>query len=163
MSFSKKELIAYEKLIRALLLDDLYDIVDVVRKDASNERLKIVEARIEELEKIPPTIPAAEDLNKELEDKLNENTPLGYSFLSILGVVISLAALLMFKDGDKPLVFRLLSLGLFCFFLQGIIYGCTPVRGGNLHKKAYPKVFIITEAFYLLLGLGSFIASFGLW
>ncbi len=116
MSFSKKELIAYEKIIRALPLDDLYDIVDVVRKDASNERLKIVEARIEELEKIPPTIPAAEDLNKELEDKLNENTPLGYSFLSILGVVIFLAALLMFKDGDKPLVFRLSSLGLFCFF-----------------------------------------------
>ena len=118
MSFSKKELIAYEKIIRALPLDDLYDIVDVVRKDASNERLKIVEARIEELEKIPPTIPAAEDLNKKLEDKLNENTPLGYSFLSILGVVISLAALLMFKDGDKPLVFRLLSLGLFCFFTR---------------------------------------------
>ena len=116
MSFSKKELIAYEKIIRALPLDDLYDIVDVVRKDASNERLKIVEARIEELEKIPPTIPAAEDLNKELEDKLNENTPLGYSFLSILGVVISLAALLMFKDGDKPLVFRLLSLALINLF-----------------------------------------------
>ena len=120
MSFSKKELIAYEKIIRALPLDDLYDIVDVVRKDASNERLKIVEARIEELEKIPPTIPAAEDLNKELEDKLNENTPLGYSFLSILGVVMSLAALLMFKDGDKPLVFRLLSLGLFCFFYKAL-------------------------------------------
>ena len=80
MSFSKKELIAYEKIIRALPLDDLYDIVDVVRKDASNERLKIVEARIEELEKIPPTIPAAEDLNKELEDKLNENTPLATLF-----------------------------------------------------------------------------------
>ena len=56
----------------------------------------------------------------DLTESLNENTPLGYSFLSILGVVMSLAALLMFKDGDKPLVFRLLSLGLFCFFYKAL-------------------------------------------
>ena len=41
---------AYEEHIRKLPLDELYDILDIIRKDSSPERIQIVEARIQELE-----------------------------------------------------------------------------------------------------------------
>lgn len=48
--FTVEYLKNYEKQIRQLPLDELYEIMDIIRKDESSERRKIVERRIRELD-----------------------------------------------------------------------------------------------------------------
>ena len=68
---NKALLKAYEEQIRTLPLDELYEVLDIIKKDPSRERIDIVEKRIRELEGLPeneepqefqeitPTIPQA--------------------------------------------------------------------------------------------------------
>lgn len=46
----KEYLKAYEEQIRTLPLDELYDVIDIIKRDPSRERIDIVEKRIQELE-----------------------------------------------------------------------------------------------------------------
>lgn len=46
----KNYLKAYEEQIQTLSLDELYDVIDIIKRDPSRERIDIVEKRIQELE-----------------------------------------------------------------------------------------------------------------
>ena len=46
----KEYLKAYEEQIQTLPLDELYDVIDIIKRDPSRERIDIVEKRIQELE-----------------------------------------------------------------------------------------------------------------
>lgn len=46
----KEYLKAYEEQIRTLPLDELYEVLDIIKRDPSRERINIVEKRIQELE-----------------------------------------------------------------------------------------------------------------
>lgn len=46
----KEYLKAYEEQIRTLPLDELYEVLDIIKRDPSRERIDIVEKRIQELE-----------------------------------------------------------------------------------------------------------------
>ena len=46
----KNYLKAYEEQIQTLPLDELYDVIDIIKRDPSRERIDIVEKRIQELE-----------------------------------------------------------------------------------------------------------------
>jgi len=50
---NKAFLKAYEEQIRTLPLDELYEVLDIIKKDPSRERIDIVEKRIQELEEHP--------------------------------------------------------------------------------------------------------------
>lgn len=50
---NKALLKAYEEQIRTLPLDELYEVLDIIKKDPSRERIDIVEKRIQELEEHP--------------------------------------------------------------------------------------------------------------
>ena len=74
MPFSKEYLEDYEKTIRTLPLEDLYDIISMIRDhpfnaDDTPERVRIVEKRIIELENEPVKQTPAEELNEKLEEQ----------------------------------------------------------------------------------------------
>lgn len=48
--FTEEFLKSYEEQIRKLPLDELYEVMDIIKKDSSPERINIVKARIRELE-----------------------------------------------------------------------------------------------------------------
>ena len=48
----KNYLKAYEEQIQALPLDELYEVLDIIKRDPSPERINIVNKRIQELEEI---------------------------------------------------------------------------------------------------------------
>ncbi|MBR2096183.1 MAG: hypothetical protein IJ908_11370, partial [Fibrobacter sp.] len=48
----KNYLKAYEEQIQALPLDELYEVLDIIKHDPSRERINIVNKRIQELEEI---------------------------------------------------------------------------------------------------------------
>lgn len=50
---NEKFLKAYEEQIKTLPLDELYDVLDIIKSDPSRERIDIVEKRIQELEEHP--------------------------------------------------------------------------------------------------------------
>lgn len=72
MAFTKEYLKDYEAKIHKLPLEELYDIISLIRDnpikaDESPERVRIVEKRIEELENSPAAIDHVKDLNEKLE------------------------------------------------------------------------------------------------
>ncbi len=48
--FTEEFLKSYEEQIRKLPLDELYEVMDIIKKDSSPERINIVKIRIRELE-----------------------------------------------------------------------------------------------------------------
>jgi len=72
MSFSEEYLKDYKQKIHQLPLDELYEVMETIQNDSSNERINIVKRRIEELTNEPFTELSAEEINSQPESKQNK-------------------------------------------------------------------------------------------
>ena len=152
MPFSKEYLEDYEKTIRTLPLEDLYDIISMIRDhpfkaDDTPERVRIVEKRIIELENEPVKQTTAEELNEKLEEQYqNKSSTEGY-LLNAAGIILTIFSLglLIFKRengyGHLDLPLCLLGVSLFCSSFSSLIDKRTSGRGWYAHKDAYPKTY----------------------
>ena len=86
MPFSQEYLKDYEAKIRKLPLEELYEVLDIIQKDSTNERINIVEKRIEELTGELPIKNHSED-NKEAYTPIKEIIPPKKKILAILAFV----------------------------------------------------------------------------
>ena len=132
MPFSKEYLEDYEKTIRTLPLEDLYDIISMIRDypfkaDDTPERVRIVEKRIIELENEPVKQTPAEELNEKLEEQYqNKSSTEGY-LLNAAGIILTVFSLglLIFKRengyGHLDLPLCLLGVSLFCSGFSSLI------------------------------------------
>lgn len=88
MKFTQEYLKNYEEKIRKLPLEELYDILDLIRDDPfkaddSPERVKIVEKRIKELdsnvineqERVPIGLIPSKILNDKMEQEFQKTAP----------------------------------------------------------------------------------------
>ncbi len=152
MPFSKEYLEDYEKKIRTLPLEDLYDIIGLIRDhpfkaDDAPERVKIVEKRIVELENEPVKQDPAEELNKKLEEKYKKNSSIKGFLLNAAGIILPFFSLWLLlikrENGNSHLSLPLFLLGvtLFCNGFSSLIDKRTSGRGWYAHKDAYPKTY----------------------
>ena len=86
MPFSQEYLKDYEAKIHKLPLEELYEVLDIIQKDSTNERINIVEKRIKELTGELPIKNHSED-NKEAYTPIKEIIPPEKKILAILAFV----------------------------------------------------------------------------
>lgn len=176
MPFTQEYLKEYEEKIRQLPLEELYDILNLIRDDSfkaddSPERVKIVEKRIRELDsnylneldKVPIGLIPTEELNEKLEEEFKKKPHPKSTVIKIIGFVSILLGFLFFPaKHEKGLSFGTLfmSIALLCFAYAGIIDKRVPIRGGVIHKTAHPVAFwcmIIIEIIGALFGIADII------
>ena len=108
MPFSQEYLKDYEEKIRQLPLEELYDILNLIRDDPfkaddSPERVKIVEKRIRELDsnyineqdKDPIGLIPTEELNEKLEEEFKKKPHPKSAIIEIIGFISTLLGLLL--------------------------------------------------------------------
>ena len=178
MPFSQEYLNDYEKKIRQLPLEELLDILDLIRDDPfkaddSPERVKIVEKRIRELDsnyineqdKTPISLIPTEELNNRLEVEFKKKPHPKSTVIQIIGFVSALFGFLFIPArNENGLSFGMpfMSIGLLCFAYAGIIDKRVHVRGGVIHKTAHPVAFwcmIVMEIIGALFGIVEIISK----
>lgn len=164
MPFSKEYLKDYEDRIRTLPLEDLYDIIGLIRDhpfkaDDTPERVRIVEKRIIELENEPAKLDPAEELNEKLEEKYKKKYSTEGYLLNAAGVIltiVSLGLLIIKKEngyGHLDLPLCLLGVSLFCSGFSSLIDKRTSGRGWYAHKDAYPRTYWSSVLFQFACGI----------
>ena len=104
MAFSKEYLKDYERKIRELPVEELYDILSQIRDhgfqaDDSPERIRIIEKRIIELTGDKNTILPIKQYNAKIEEKyLNKTTP-GSFVIKLIGIILIIVG---FNYTDNP-------------------------------------------------------------
>lgn len=164
MPFSKEYLEDYEKKIRTLPLEDLYDIIGLIRDhpfkaDDTPERVRIVEKRIIELENEPVKLDPAKELNKKLEKNYQNNSSTEGFLLNAAGVIlaiVSLGHLIICKENGNSrldLCMCLLGVSLFCFGFSSLIDKRSSGRGWYVHKDAYPRIYWSSVLLHFIGGI----------
>ena len=164
MPFSKEYLKDYEKKIRALPLENLYDILCLIRDDPfkadeTPERIQIVEKRIRELnpddvfdeKKEPFGAVASEKLNDKLEEEFKKKPHTKTAIIETVGLISALLGFLFFfAKNENGLSFGMpfIAISLLCLVCTSLIDKRVHVRAGVMHKDAYPICYwctVITE------------------
>jgi hypothetical protein len=167
MTFSEEYLKDYENKIRKHPVEELYEILDMIRDnpfkaDNSPERIQIIEKRILELTGDKDCILPREEYNKKIEQEYFEKTnPLvvGLEVFGVLLILISganarnphlaeassnLLSLLLCGLGFLTIGLCVLFDGKIKIYLVGWAAICT--------KKEHPKIFWSIAGFFCLLG-----------
>lgn len=105
MPFTQEYLKDYEEKIRQLPLEELHDILSLIRDnpikaDDTPERVQIVEKRIEELENSPAAIDPVEDLNEKLETEYKKKPHLLSFILKAIGYTLLFPTILALLQKD---------------------------------------------------------------
>ena len=178
MPFTQEYLKDYEEKIRKLPLEELYDILNLIRDDPfkaddSPERVKIVEKRIRELDsnyineqdKTPISLIPTEELNNRLEVEFKKKPHTKSAVIQVIGLISAVLGFLLIpakNENGLSLGMPFISIGLFCFAYAGLIDKRTSIRGGVIHKAAHPVTFwcvIIMEIIGALLGIAEIISK----
>lgn len=178
MPFSQEYLKDYDAKIRQLPLEELYDILSLIRDDPfkaddSPERVKIVEKRIRELDsnyineqdKDPIGLIPTEELNEKLEEEFKKKPHPKTAIIEIIGFISTLLGLLLIparNENDLSFGMFFVFIGFICLACVGLIDKRVIVRGGTIHKAAHPVAFwcmIIMEIVGALLALEEIISK----
>lgn len=166
MAFSKEYLKDYERKIRELPVEELYDILSQIRDhafqaDDSPERIRIVEKRIIELTGDKNAILPIEQYSQDLNEKYQNRMTPGSVAFKVIGFILTLTGFCLIDNHLKQYTsFNFITSGLgFLTFVIGCtidgqirlcIRGWTAVRTRNDH----PKEFKIITSILDLIGFG---------
>ncbi len=176
MSFTQEYLRDYEEKIRQLPLEELYDILSLIRDDPfkaddTPERVKIVENRIRELDsnyineqdKTPIGLIPTEELNNRLEEEFQKKPHTKSTVIRGIGYISIVPGFLLLpatNENGLSLGMTFMSITLFCFAYASLIDKRVHVRGEIIHQTAHPITFwciIIMEIIGALLGIAEII------
>ncbi|WP_173475571.1 hypothetical protein [Fibrobacter succinogenes] len=168
MPFSQEYLKDYEAKIRQLPLEELYDILSLIRDDPfkaddSPERVKIVEKRIKELCDNPNCLLTDSKLNDKLETEY-QKTPHPKSFiLKLLGFILLIPIFFPYtRNGDPCIDFRSFigGVSILLFMIASLMDKRIVIRGEIIHKDAHPlsynfciATFFVASVFCFYCGL----------
>jgi len=166
MAFSKEYLKDYERKIRELPVEELYDILSQIRDhafqaDDSPERIRIVEKRIIELTGDKNAILPIEQYSQDLNEKYRRRATPGSIVFKVIGITLIFAGFCFIDNHLKQFTsFNFITSGLgFLIFVIGCtidgqirlcIRGWTAVRT----RKDHPKEFKIITSILDLIGFG---------
>ena len=169
MSFTQEYLKDYEEKIRQLPLEELYDILSLIRDDPfkaddSPERVKIVENRIRELDsnyineqdKTPIGLIPTEELNNRLEEEFQKKPHPKSSALETIGLFISLFALILLTSRTEKgylCAMPFISLSSFCLAYASLMNKRVTLQGSFFHKEAYPGSFWFVVILLIAIGI----------
>jgi len=174
MFFSEEYLKDYENKIRKLPVEELYEILDMIRDhpfkaDDSPERIQIIEKRIIELTGDKDCILPREEYNKKIEQEYFEKTnPLvvGLEVLGALLILISGANARnphLAEASSNPLSLLICGLGFLIIGLCVLIDGKIKIYligwASICTKKEHPKIFWSLAGFFCLLGISLLVYS----
>ncbi|MBR3072723.1 hypothetical protein [Fibrobacter sp.] len=157
MPFTQEYLKDYEEKIRKLPLEELYDILSLIRDDPfkaddSPERVKIVENRIRELDLIP-----TEELNNKLEEEFQKKPHPKSSALAAIGLILALFGfILLASRTEKGLQCAMLfwSLAFFCYAGSSLMDKRVTLQYGSFaHKRAHPVLFWVVVISEIAIGI----------
>lgn len=174
MAFSEEYLKDYENKIRKLPVEELYEILDMIRDDPfkaddSPERIQIIEKRIIELTGDKDCILPREEYNKKIEQEYLEKTnPLvvGLEVLGALLISISGASSRnphLGEASSNPLSLLICGLGFLiiglCVLFDGKIKIYLIGWAAIWMKKENPKVFWPIVGFFCVFGINLLVYS----
>ncbi len=170
MPFTQEYLKDYEEKIRKLPLEELYDILSLIRDDPfkaddSPERVKIVENRIRELDsnyineqdKTPISLIPTEELNNKLEEEFQKKPHPKSSALAAIGLILALFGfILLASRTEKGLQCAMLfwSLSFFCLAVTSLMDKRVLLQYGSFaHKRAHPVLFWVVVISEIAVGI----------
>jgi len=166
MAFSEEYLKDYEKKIRELPVEELYDILSQIRDhgfqaDDSPERIKIIEKRIIELTGDKDSILPMPQYSQKLNEKYLNKTTLGSFTFKIGGLVLILVGI-GFSDNTSnqytPFNFITCGLGLLVFVLGCLFDGQIRLYVRDLTavrtREDQPRDFWFIISILGLIGVG---------
>ena len=156
MAFSKEYLKDYERKIRELPVEELYDILSQIRDhgfkaDDSPERIRIVEKRIIELTGDKNAILPIEQYSQDLNEKYQNRMTPGSVVFKVIGFILILTGFCFFDNQTKQYTsFNFIISGLgFLTFVIGCTFdgqirlcirGWTAVRTRKDHPKEFKRI-----------------------
>lgn len=166
--FTKAYLKGYEKKIRRLSLEELYDILgtiemDPFRKDKTPERINIVKKRIRQLENFVQTYEKEKTFETKIKEEYQKRrTPL-VILMEYAAWIFAFAGLLKISNGKKstePTDFRseALLIGAFLFLeaCVGLKTRAVTVKGGRIYEAKNPFYYRIVMFSYFAISVGCF-------
>ena len=167
MAFSKEYLKDYEKKIRELPVEELYDILSQIRDhgfqaDDSPERIRIIEKRIIELTGDKDSILPMPQYSQKLNEKYRRRATPGSIVFKVIGITLIFAGFCFIDNHLKQYTsFNFITSGLgFLIF----VIGCTIdnqlrldiIRGWPIirTKKDHPEAFKTITAVLDVIGFG---------
>lgn len=176
MPFTQEYLKDYEEKIRLLPLEELYDILSLIRDDPfkaddSPERVKIVENRIRELDsnyineqdKTPISLIPTEELNNRLEEEFQKKPHTKSSALAAIGLILALFGFILLAsrtEKGQQCAMLFWSLTFFCFAGSSLMDKRVPLQYGSyVHKGAHPVLFWVVVIFLIAVGIWGIIDS----
>lgn len=164
MAFTKEYLKDYEAKIRKLPLEELYDIISLIRDnpikaDESPERVRIVEKRIEELENSPAAIDHVKDLNEKLETEYKKKPHLLSFVLQAIGytllffTILALNPKIASQEAGINVGFLLFGIAMILFMYAGLIDKRITIQTDRIHKEAYPILYWINIVLFFIIGV----------
>ena len=156
MAFSKEYLKDYERKIRELPVEELYDILSQIRDhafqaDDSPERIRIVEKRIIELTGDKNAILPIEQYSQDLNEKYRRRATPGSIVFKVIGITLIFAGFCFFDNQTKQYTsfnFIISGLGFLTFVIGCTIDGqirlClkefTVIRTRKDHPKEFKRI-----------------------
>ena len=174
MAFSEEYLKDYENKIRKLPVEELYEILDVIRDhpfkaDDSPERIRIIEKRIIELTGDKDCILPREEYNKRIEQEYFEKTNPLVVGLEVLGALLILIGGIsprnshLAETSSNPLSIILCGLGFLiiglCVLFDGKLKIYLVGWASIWTKKEDPKIFWSIVGFLCTLGISLLVYS----
>ena len=164
MPFTQEYLKDYEAKIRKLPLEELYDILSLIRDnpikaDESPERVRIVEKRIEELENSPAAIDHVEVLNEKLETEYKKKPHLLSFVLKTIGytllffTILALNPKIESQEAGIKVAFLLFGIAMILFMYAGLIDKRITIKTDRIHKEAYPILYWINIVLFFIIGV----------
>lgn len=143
----------FEKEINNLSLDELDAVRQRLSENASDERIIIVEKKIDEL---IDEMFKAEELNKRLEQKFKRQKKLKTFVAKIICILLLIVAFFSYLKGYKPYE----SFRAFCIGSSAIVYSVISVIEKRIcflfdlyHKKAYPVKYWLSVGSLFIIGV----------
>ena len=164
MAFSEEYLKDYENKIRKLPVEELYEILEMIRDDPfkaddSPERIQIIEKRIIELTGDKDCILPRKEYNKKIEQEYLEKTNPLVVGLEVLGARLILIA----EASSNPLSLLICGLGFLiiglCILIDGKIKIYLIGWASICTKKEHPKIFWSLAGVFCLLGISLLVYS----
>ncbi len=170
MPFTKEYLVDYEEKIRQLPLDELYDILNLIRDDPfkaddSPERVKIVEKRIRELDtnyineqnKDPIGLIPTEELNEKLKAEYKKTEHTESNGLTLIGFILmffaALFSLVPYDRNTLNISFIFAGIAMLLWVGSLLIDQCFFAQGTFVHKKTSPWGYWIYVAMFSFGGI----------
>ena len=161
MPFTKEYLKEYRKKIRKLPLEELYDILSLIRDhpfkaDDTPERVRIVEKRIEELENSPDIIDPVEELNEMLEDEFKKKPHLLSFILKSFGYILLIPGIILVLLQTSPYINEgvlLIGISMILFMYAALIDKRITDKSAIFHREAHPFLYWSEIALLFITGV----------